>query len=122
MRGRVTVIINGLRLPSSFVEAVHQGKLRRSIGSWPLLKDVDAYGNHLETVLGEVYEDEEAIAKVTLDLPAHFEPDGYYGNASDRESEPGAIADITTFSEIICFGMSGDGAPFCFDFRSNPHQ
>jgi hypothetical protein len=26
------------------------------------------------------------------------------------------------FSEIICFGMSGDGTPFCFDFRSNTHQ
>ncbi len=30
---------------------------------------------------------------------------------------PGAIPDIVDFRGVVCFGMSGDGAPFCFDSR-----
>ncbi|MNF08811.1 SMI1 / KNR4 family protein [compost metagenome] len=27
------------------------------------------------------------------------------------------MPDIIDFTEIICFGMAGDGSPFCFDYR-----
>ena len=111
--------INGLKLPSSFVEILHKGTLRREIGSWNLRKEIDAYGNKLESELGEIYETEDALIRETNLLPKHFAPDGFYGEPSEWQAEPGFIPDIVDFSKIVCFGMSGDGAPFCFDFRDN---
>ena len=49
-------------------------------------------------------------------------PDGYYGEPSEWQNEPRFIPDIVDFSKIVCFGMSADGAPFCFDFRDNLEQ
>src|SRR5688572_4429467 len=115
------MIIEGLRLPEAFVQAVRQGKLKREIGSWPLKEDVDAYGNPLETELGYVYEDEMTIAQETAELPQHFQPDGCYGT-DECANEPGFVRDITDFSNIVCFGIAGDGAPFCFDFREDRHE
>ncbi len=111
--------INGLKLPNSFVEAIHNSTLRREIGSWLLREEVDAYGNKLESELGEIYETQDALIRETNLLPKHFAPDGYYGEPSEWQNEPGFIPDIVDFSEIVCFGMSGDGAPFCFDYRDN---
>ena len=115
--------INGLKLPHLFVEAIREGMLRRDIGSWELRDDVDAYGNPLESDLKGVYEDVETIARETEELPEYYAPDGFYGEPSEWENTPGYIPDIVDFSKIVCFGISGDGAPFCFDFRddeSNP--
>lgn len=114
--------INGLKLPSSFVETVRKGTLRRQIGTWWLREEVDAYGNHLESDLCEIYETEDALIRETGDLPKHFASDGYYGEPSEWQAEPGFIPDIVDFSKIVCFGMSGDGAPFCFDYRDNPEK
>jgi hypothetical protein len=110
------MIVNELNLPDSFIAVITAGKLRRVIGSWPLKQNLDYYGNYLETELSEVFEDEVAIASATSSLSEHFVADGYYGDGSKNE-EPRAIADITDFTQIIQFGASGDGAPFCFDFR-----
>ena len=110
--------INGLKLPVSFVEAIHNGNLRRKIGSWLLREEVDAYGNKLESELGEIYESEDALIQETNLLPKHFAPE-YFVEPSEWQNEPGFIPDIIDFSKIVCFGMSGDGAPFCFDYREN---
>ena len=115
--------INGLKMPHLFVEAIREGILRRDIGSWELRDNVDAYGNPLESELGEVYEDIETIVRETQELPKYYAPDGFYGEPSEEANEPGYIPDIVDFSKIVCFGTSADGAPFCFDFRddeSNP--
>jgi hypothetical protein len=111
--------INGLELPSTFVHAIREGSLRRRYGSWPLKREQDAYGNRLETELSNVYESEEQIKKKTAALTEHYKADGSYGGRSEWNSEPGVIPDITDFTKIICFGMSGDGADFCFDFRED---
>ena len=111
--------INGLKLPRLFVEAIRERVLRRGIGSWELREEVDAYGNPLESELGEVYEDFETIARETKELPKYFAPDGFYSEPSEWENAPGYIPDIVDFSKIVCFGLSGDGAPFCFDFRDD---
>ena len=110
--------INGLKLPNSFVEVIHNHTLRREIGAW-WLREVDAYGNHLDSDLGEIYETEDSIIQETKLLSKHFASDGYYGEPSEWQNEPGFIPDIVDFSKIVCFGMSGDGAPFCFDYRVN---
>ena len=81
----------------------------------------DAYGNPLETELGEVYDDEKVIIKSTKELSEHFKPNEFYGEpgGGEEENEPGFIPDLADFSNVVCFGISGDGAPFCFDFRDN---
>jgi hypothetical protein len=83
-----------------------------------LREEVDSYGNHLESDLSEIYETEDALIRETNDLPKHFAPE-YFVEPSEWQNEPGLIADIIDFSKIVCFGMSGDGAPFCFDYRDN---
>ena len=117
------MVINGLRLPDSFTRAIQAGKLWRAVGCWHLKADVDAYGCELETELGEVYHDEESLLRNTRSLPGDFQPDGYYGEPDNEYlAEPGFIPDVVDFSRVVCFGMSGDGAPFCFDFREDPER
>lgn len=116
------MIINNLKLPISFVETLQKETLRRNIGCWDLREEVDAYGNHLESDLGELYETEDALIRETNLLPKGFEPNSYYGEPSESQDEPGFIPDIVDFSKIICFGISGDGAPFCFDYRDNLNE
>ena len=111
--------INGLNLPSLFVDTISEGRLKREIGSWKLIRDIDAFGNPLETSLGEVFDTYERIRKETDELPTGFKADGYYGEPALDLEGPGAIPDILDFSKILCFAISGDGSPFCFDYREN---
>src|SRR5712664_184955 len=111
--------INGLRLPASFVNAIRKGIFHRTIGSWPLKRQLDAYRNPLETELADVYGDKERIIGATKELSDHWKPDGCYGEPGEWDNVPGFIPDIVDFSKVVCFGMSADGAPFCFDFRDN---
>ena len=117
------MVIHGLRLPLQFSRMVSNSWLLRERGSWGLRVGLDAYGNSLETELGEVYEGEERILQATRSLCRYFQADGYYGEPEKQcDLMPGYIPDITDFTEVVCFGISGDGAPFCFDFRVNREQ
>jgi hypothetical protein len=116
------MVVNSLKLPASFVQALQEGKLRRKQGIRPLKQDLDAYGFELETELHIVFEDAEAIGEATKSLPRDFQPDGDYGGPGEWESSPGFVPDILDFAPIVCFGMSADGAPFCFDFRQDVHN
>jgi hypothetical protein len=112
--------INGLRLPDALIAAMQSGILQRDHGSWQMRSKRDAFGNPLETELGELYDTRERIEKETAELPIGFEADSYYGESLPEMSGPGTILDILDFSKIVCFGISGDGAPFCLDFRELP--
>ena len=79
--------INGLKLPSSFVEILQKGTLQRQIGTWWLREEVDAYGNHLESDLSEIYETEDALIRETNLLPKHFAPE-YFVEQSEWQNEP----------------------------------
>lgn len=114
--------IKGLDLPSSFVEIIRLGNLRREYGCWNLREEIDAYGNPFESELCDIYDSELKIIEETNDLLKYFSSDGFYGEPSEWENEPGFIPDITDFSEIICFGVAGDGAPFCFDYRNKSSE
>ena len=111
--------INGLKLPPSFLNAIREGIFHKEVGSWSLKRDVDAYGNPLETELAEVYGSKEKIIQATAELNQHWKSDGCYGEPSEWSNAPSFIPDIIDFSKIVNFGMSADGAPFCFDFRDN---
>ena len=111
--------IKDFNLPLLFVQMISSGQLKREIGSWNLIKDIDAYGNHLETELGEVYDTSELLTKETNELPNVFEANGDYGEPKPDLEGPGAIPDILDFKSIICFAISGDGSPFCFDYRES---
>ncbi|HEY1108098.1 MAG TPA: SMI1/KNR4 family protein [Opitutaceae bacterium] len=78
----------------------------------------------METELGEVYATQEAIEEATRGLPTGFEPE--YAEADEQaggdEARPGGIAYIRDFSRIVCFAISGDGAPFCLDYRESLEQ
>ena len=111
-------MINGLALPAEFVVSVRQAMFRRKQGCWELIQDTDAYGLPLETDLTRVYEDEHHILEETQKLTRDFPPDGLDGS-DPSEDMPGFIPYITDFSKIVCFGVSGEDAPFCFDYRAD---
>ena len=113
---------NGLDLPPLFIDTISEGRLKREIGSWELIRDIDAFGNPLETSLGEVFDTFERLKKETDELPTGFEADGYYGEPAPDLEGPGAIPDIRDFSKIVCFAISGDGSPFCFDYREDINE
>ena len=110
--------INGLKLPALFLTAIRDGLFRRKVGSWPLKRDVDAYGNPLETELAYVYGSKERIVRATAELSEHWKPDDCYGEPSEWANAPSFIPDILDFSKIVSFGMAADGAPFCLIFVS----
>ncbi|MBW3635568.1 MAG: SMI1/KNR4 family protein [Armatimonadetes bacterium] len=116
--------INGLTLPASFVRAIEQGDLSERTKHWRLQnlrEELDAYGNPLETELGAVYEDIASLQKETASLSKDFplHPDDW--DEMNRD-QPGFIPYIKDFSKVVCFGMDGGGAPFCFDFRENQEE
>ena len=112
------MVINGLPLPLEFVASVQQDMFRRKQGCWELIQDTDAYGLPLETDLTSVYKDELHILEQTQRLTRDFPPDVLDG-PDPSEDMPGFIPYITDFSQIVCFGVSGEDAPFCFDYRAN---
>jgi hypothetical protein len=109
--------INGHQLPDAFLEAIRSGVLKREVGAWELRSECDAFGQPLETELAEVFDTADAIASATEELPEGFEANDAYGESLTETYGPSAIPDILDFSDIVCFGMAADGAPFCFDFR-----
>ena len=112
------MVVNGLKLPAGFVSALNTGALQTA---WRLNKDRDAYGNRLETELGDVYGDMENIARETVAVVAGFPADLMLLEATpEEEAQPGYIPYITDFSKILCFASSGGGEVFCFDYRDDP--
>ena len=114
--------INGLKLPSAFIQDLQSGRLFRERGSWELKKDESAYGEPLQTELGNVFENLAQIQKATDELPegyAFLSVEDAEGYTETCGVQPGEIPYFWDFSKIVCFAIAGDGAPFCFDYREN---
>ncbi len=111
------MIVNGHTLPKLFVSSIENKTFVRKVGSWGLIENRDSFGNKLETELGQIWQSEKEILKETMNLENGFMPDGIYGEESEYAEEPGYIEDIIDFKDIVNFAISGDGAPFCFDYR-----
>ena len=106
-------------LPLTFARMCKAGSFVRAKGCWELRELRDCYGNKLETELGEVFCDEAVRRRETESLKEGFTRGEGYGNSDPEFAGPGAIDDILEFERIMAFAISGDGAPFCFDFREN---
>lgn len=115
------MIINGLKLPESFVKAINSSLFYREVGSWELKQNRDFFGNFLETELGYVYSDLDEIKKHTDEQQKYFPSEYAFEDDSEEEYKNRSeyVPYILDFSKIVEFGISGDGAPFCFDFREN---
>ena len=100
--------INELDLPDAFVRALAQG----AFSSHSVARPVE--GLH-PLDLAEVYQEQATLTQATLRVAIGFEPDDWYG--ARTPDVPGGIPDIVDFSQIVCFGSSSEGEPFCFDFR-----
>ncbi|MDZ4404260.1 MAG: SMI1/KNR4 family protein [Prosthecobacter sp.] len=110
------MIIRSLILPEHFVDCIKRETLRRRMGSWKLLSNFDGYGNPIETEIGEIYHTATEIEAESALLPQYFPPTVSTA-VDDLFVEPGFIPYINYFDLILTFGISSDGAPFCFDYR-----
>jgi hypothetical protein len=110
--------VRSFTLPKEFVVYVESDLLKRQKGSWPLRENRDAFGNHWESELGEVYKTPDKIDRESDLLPRHFSKN--FGDVPEMFADsPGFIPYILDFRHILTFGISGDGAPFCFDYREH---
>ena len=107
-------------LPLTFVRMCKDGTFARLKGCWELKELKDSYGNKLETELGQVLCEESERRRESEALKEGFRVGDGYGTSDPEFAGPGAIKDIVDFGEIVTFAISGDGAPFCFDYRENP--
>ena len=114
--------INEHKLPKALTEVLDTQVLRRTVGTWELKKNSDAYGDPLETSLGEVFHTKAQIEQETSQLSENFKADGFYGEDAPHLQGPGAIPDILNFEGLLCFGQSGDGSPFCLDYRDDEER
>jgi len=105
-------------LPLELIAEIQSYTLKRKVGSWQLKSEIDSFGNSLETELAEFFCTENEILDASDKLTRDFKVDGDYGEPNECEY-PGGIPDIVNFTDIVCFGISGDGAPFCLDFRDS---
>lgn len=114
-------MVSDFHIPELLSGMLNKGRLHRQKGSWALRSNADYYGHFLETELGEVHSTAESLLKATLSLPVNFPPD-YAEGPDEFAGEPGHIPYICDFSSLVEFGTSGDGAPFCLDYRENPQE
>ena len=109
-------------LPEAYVAFASKHQVSGGFCNLRLKSDQDSFGNSLETELAQIYVSESELVAKSEKLKEEFVCDGYYGEPGDVNEGPGAIAGITDFSQIVCFGMAGDGSPFCFDFRKHHNE
>ncbi len=113
--------VRGFQIPGLLSDMLMQRRLSRKQGSWQLRADADHYGQRLETELGMVHPSLLAIEEATTKLPLGF-PAEEANYPDDFKGEPGHIPYITDFAAIVEFGLSGDGSPFCLDYRFDSAQ
>lgn len=109
--------MNGMDLPIEYVAFTARYRNAAGFCNLRLKEELDSFGNVLQTELAHIYMDEVELTAQTAQLEAFFTGDGCYGEPGSGSAGPGAIADIVDFTEVICFGMAGDGSQFCLDYR-----
>jgi hypothetical protein len=106
--------IAGLPVPDLYLRAV---RISSFAGDEPFETrgGADAYGHPLTLSIVQMYQEPADLIRATTRVAIGFEPDAWYGARTPAIT--GAISDIVDFSRILCFGVSAEGEPFCFDFR-----
>jgi hypothetical protein len=122
------MVVNGLKLPASFVEFVQTIRDNPLRQHWQLIEPVDAHGNHWEADL-DIYTETGMIIQETAELAEHFGPEARPLATPEIQKirdyhaqQPGHIPDIDDFTNVICFGRTASGEKFCFDFRGNREE
>jgi hypothetical protein len=112
------MVVKGLQLPEAFVRVVNGGGL--FFDNFDRPNKVDAYGNRWSADL-EIYTTLSHIEEVNLLIEKNMRMDPNEP-PDDPEHCPGFIPYIDDYSQIVSFGMGGDGPEFCFDYRDNPEK
>lgn len=108
------------KIPSEFLAFAANFAKEKGVCNLELKEEIDAFGNPLEVELSRLYTDKKMIIEKSAKLKNDFPITPDYGVSKEPQPTPGAIPDIVNFEKIFCFGVSGDGASFCFDFRQSP--
>ena len=116
------MIGNGHTVPDPFVlalEAASSSVVRAPGNSRPTLTPTEIHSKPKS----ETCTVRRTSWKLETDkLAGDFSANEVYGTSSPDIAGPGAIPDIIDFSHIVCFAISGDGAPFCFDYRESMYR
>jgi hypothetical protein len=113
------MVVKGLQLPEAFVRLVNDGGLMANDSDD--LDSVDAYGNPWFAYL-EIYYNQSDIEENNRLIEKNMRMDPDEPPPSSPEHCPGFIPYIDDYSQIVCFGMSAAGEPYCFDYRENPDK
>lgn len=111
--------VKDLVLPDAYSTLSSRHQASGGFCNLRLKDEQDSFGNGLETELAQIYASESELTEKSQKFKEDFVADGCYGEPGPLSDGPGAIADITDFLKVVCFGMAGDGSPFCFDFRDS---
>jgi hypothetical protein len=118
------MMVNGLKLPESFVKLIDRPEpLDYWIGDE---EGVDAYGHQLGDDLW-LFDSLAEIEEETNRLPDDFHVASLTPETIEKwhvayMQHPGFIPYITDFSRIVSFGKTPSGERYCFDYRENPHE
>jgi hypothetical protein len=118
------MVVNGLKLPESFVQLIRSGGLPNV---WVLKMEVDAYGNEFQSELRllravQPMEQGAEALPVLFELQVSATPEERQQMDADSANEPGFIPYLFDFSEVVWFGDGHEDSPFCFDFRDDPQE
>ena len=121
------MVVNGLKLPDAFVQFLEE----HGYSDWELKGNVDAYGHPLEEATFVPYNSVEWMEQETAPLAQYFGPADLAGYSPEVQAKvraelavvpPGFLPEIADFSQIVRFGTSPSGEPYCFDFRENSQE
>jgi len=118
--GRRPLEVNGLPLPAALAQIVRDAR-----GEWTpwcfkeKTEPVNAYGDEFDASIET--SSLERMIEETAALPHRF--DLVDEEESNRQAEvPGFLPYIGDYSQIVVFGSTGSGDPFCLDYRDNPQE
>jgi hypothetical protein len=125
-RGGTHMVVKGFQLPD-FVRLIGDLDFYGDDSAPPdddfdsPLDLVDAYGNPWYADL-EIYPTPAVIERQNRLIEENMRMDPNTPRPGGPGHCPGFIPYIDDYSQIVCFGASGSGEPYCFDFRDNPDK
>jgi hypothetical protein len=117
----VTLDSPALELPEAFAvlcQDIQEGKTR---DNWLLKGRRDAYGNYLSNSDIDFLVNPESIQTETERLRGLFGQNGCFEADPDDAASPGFV-EVTNMETFVCFGYTGSGEPFFFDFRQDTQE
>jgi hypothetical protein len=114
--------VKGFQLPAAFVQLCEATRSGQMPDEWALKETVDAYGHTWENSGLLIDADLESISRETTQLERMFLKEDRFQQREACRDEPGFIQGFSSLSEIVQFGRSDTGEPYCFDFGGSSRQ